>query len=193
MRKVLFSRESECIQPIRSLIEKQTHKTLVLWALDCARRFLDIFEKDFPDETRPRRMIDIAKLWAKGEVKMPVAKKVIHEAHNAATDAEGYPAAQAAARAIGHAAGTIHVETHALGMVFYGLTALVYAEKPENFDDFVNKECDWFLERLKYWETNYDKVETDWATFLLDENRPNKEAMLRKKLERKGTRYESAT
>lgn len=183
MRKILFSRESACIQPLRTLIEKQTHKALVLWVLDCTPRFLDIFEKDFPNELRPRELITIAKLWAKGEVKMPVAKKAIHAAHNAATDAEGFPAAQAAARAIGHAAATIHVETHALGIVFYGLTSLVYAEKPDDFDTFVAKECDWFFEKLKYWEANYNKVDTSWAPFLMDESVPNKEALLRKKLD----------
>ena len=190
MRKILFSRESAYIQPLRSLIEKQTHKTLVLWALDCSPRFLDIFEKDFPNEQRPRELIVIAKQWAKGEVKMPVAKKAIHAAHNAATDAEGYPAAQAAARAIGHAAATIHVETHALGIVFYGLTALVYDEKPDDFDAFVTKECDWFLDRLKYWEANYDKVDMTWASFLRDESTPNREALLRKKVESKRSRDE---
>jgi hypothetical protein len=190
MRKLLFSRESECIQPLRYLIEKQTHKTLVLWALDCAPRFLDIFEKDYPNETRPRELIQIAKLWAKGEVKMPLAKKAIHAAHNAATDAESSPAAQAAARAIGHAAATIHVETHALGIVFYGMTALVYSQKPDDFDAFIAKECKWFYERLKYWEANYDKAPTTWASFLINETAPNKEALLRKKLEQKRSRDE---
>ncbi|WP_419763404.1 putative immunity protein [Desulforamulus ruminis] len=36
-----------------------------------------------------------------------------HAAHNAATAVEGDYAAQAAARAAGHAAATVHVETHA--------------------------------------------------------------------------------
>lgn len=185
MRKILFSRESECIQPLRCLIEKQTHRTLVLWALDCAPRFLEIFEKDFPNDTRPRELIAIAKLWAEGKVKMPIAKKAIHATHNAATEAEGHSAAQAAARAIAHTAATIHVETHALGMVFYGLTALVYSEKPQNMDMYINKECAWFLGKLKYWERNCDKVNTEWAIFLQKDNVPNKEAMLRKHLENK--------
>lgn len=188
MKKLLFSRNSECLQPLRSLIEKQTHKALVLWALDCTPRFLEIFEKDFPNDTRPKELIDIAWLWAKGEVKMPIAKKAIHTAHNAATDAERSPAAQAAARAIGHAAATIHVETHGLGLVSYGLTALVYSEKPDNIEEFAAKECEWFFNRLKYWEANYNKVDMTWAKFLQNENAPNKEAMLRKRLETKHER-----
>lgn len=185
MKKLLFSRESECIQPLRSLVEEQTHKTLVLWALDCAPRFLAIFEKYCPNDTRPRELIDIAKLWAKGEVKMPVAKKAIHAAHQAAAGAGAFPSAQAAARAVGHAAATIHVETHALGIVFYGLTALVYEEDPEDIGAFAAKECDWFYEKLQYWAANYDKVDTTWAPFLMKETMPNKEALLRKKYEQK--------
>lgn len=185
MRKLLFSRDSECVQPLRLLVEDQTHKTLVLWALDCAPRFLDIFEKYCPTEKRPREMLCIADLWAKGEVKMPVAKKAIHSGHNAATDAEAFPSAQAAARAVCHAASTIHVETHALGVVFYGLTALIYEEKPADPGDFAAKECDWFYEKLKYWESNSDKVDRTWAPFLIKDSIPNKEALLRIKNEQK--------
>ncbi|MDL2325100.1 hypothetical protein LJC61_08160 [Ruminococcaceae bacterium OttesenSCG-928-A16] len=131
MRKLLFSRESECVQPIRELIEKQQHKTLVLWALDCAQPYLTYFEKNRPGETRPRVVLEKATLWARGQVKMPEAKAAIHAAHSAAAevgDATRYNAAvMAAGRAIGHAAATVHVETHAIGLVFYGLTSCFYA------------------------------------------------------------------
>ena len=193
MRKILFSRESACIQPLRCLIEKQTHKTLVLWALDCAPRFLEIFERDFPDDTRPRELIGIAQMWAEGKVKMPIAKKAIHAAHHAATEAEGHPAAQAAARAIGHAAATIHVETHALGLVFYGLTALIYDEGPENADALAASECAWYYDRLKYWESNGDKADREWAAFLQRTDVPNKEALLRKRMEAKNAGVQSGT
>ena len=185
MQKILFSRDSECIQPIRELIEKQKHRTLVLWALDCTPPFLEIFEEKYPHEKRPRDMIEIAKAWARGDVKMPVAKKAIHATHNAATAAEDNPAAQAAARAIGHAAATIHVETHALGLVFYGLTALVYSADPKCKDIVVVQGCQWFYDRLLYWETNVDKVEMTWASFLMRENVPNKEKLLREKMQKK--------
>lgn len=188
MKKLLFSRNSQCLQPLRNLIEKQTHKVLVLWALDCAPRFLEIFEKDFPNDTRPRELMELAWLWAKGNIKMPVAKKAIHAAHNAAAEAENCPAAQAAARAVGHAAATIHVETHGLGLVFYGLTALVYRENPDNMEEFAAKECEWFFNRLKYWEANFHSVHMEWAAFLQREDVPNKEAMVRQRLERKHER-----
>ena len=181
MRKLLFSRESDCIQPFRKLIEQQKHRTLVAWALDCAPRILKIFEKEYPDEKRPRQALETAAAWARGEVKMPVAKKAIHASHDAATEVEGNYAAQAAARAVGHAAATVHVETHALGIIFYGLTAFIYAANSNEADKIVEKELKWFYDRLVYWEANIDKIDTTWAPFLMRDDVPNKELLLRQK------------
>lgn len=185
MRKILFSRESECIQPIQKLIEKQKHRTLVMWVFDCAPRILEIFEKEFPEDKRPKNALESAKKWAKGEIKMPVARKDIIAAHEAARAAENYPWAQAAARGVAHAAATVHTETHALGLVFYGLTAFVYAEGMENFDAIVDRECKIFYDKLLYWQENIDKVERSWAPFLLRDHLPNKEKQLREKTEKK--------
>ena len=189
MRKLLFSRESHCIQPLRNLIEKQRHRTLVAWALDCAPRVLEIFEKKYPEEQRPRQALETAAAWARGEVKMPEAKKAIHAAHNAATALEGDYAAQAAARAAGHAAATVHVETHALGLVFYGLTAFVYASDSNETNDRIKKELKWFYDRLIYWEVNIDKLDTRWAPFLMRDDLPNKELLLRQKAALKQKKY----
>jgi len=182
MRKILFSRESECIQPIKELIEKQKHRTLVMWALDCAKPVLAIFEERYPHEKRPQEALEIAKAWAQGNLKMPMAKKAIHAAHHAATkvgDANHSDAAAcAAARAVGHAAATVHLETHALGLVFYGLTAFVYASEPKDANAVVEKELKWFYDRLLYWEANIDKTNTPWADFLLRDDVPNKEYLL---------------
>lgn len=184
MRKLLFTRESECIQPLRKLVEKQSHKTLVVWALDCSLRFLDIYEKYYPNETRLQELIQIAKSWAKGDIKMPIVKKAILAVHHVASEAD-IPQAQAAARSIAHAAASIHVETHALGVVFYGLTALVYENKPEDIECYAEEQCQWFYDKLVYWEENIHHLNTTWAPFLMDETRPNKEALLRIRLENK--------
>lgn len=181
MKKLLVTRESACLQPIRELIEKQKHMTLVSWSIECAERILQIFEKKYPQDKRPREAVEAAKKWACGEIKMPAAKKAAHAAHNAATAvAEEDPAACAAARAMGHVVGTVHVETHAIGVVMYGITAFVYAAEQKESDDVIAKKCKWFYDRLQYWETNIGKVDTTWASFLL-RDAPNKEALLRKK------------
>ena len=182
MRKFLVTRESTCVQPIRELIEKQKHRTLVLWVIDCADRILTIFEEKYPQDKRPREALDIAKAWAFGRIKMPIARKAALESHKAATSVvEKDPAACAAARAMGHVVGTVHVETHAMDFVMYAITALVYANKPEDTNDLIIKECKWLYDRLLYWEANIDKDYTSWATFLLKDDIPNKEALLRQK------------
>ena len=185
MRKLLFNRESPSVQPIRELIEKQKHRTLVMWAIDCSERVLAIFEARCPEDQRPREAVEAARTWARGEIKMPAAKKAAHAAHNAATAVEKDAAACAAARAMGHVVGTVHVETHAMGLIMYGLTAFVYAAGPQDADEVTARECSWFYDRLRYWEANINKVETTWAPFLLRDNVPNKEKLLREKMELK--------
>lgn len=48
--KILFSRDSECLQELIKLIQLQKHRTLVMWALDCAKVPLKQFEAKYPDE-----------------------------------------------------------------------------------------------------------------------------------------------
>lgn len=182
MKKLLFTRESECLQPIRELIEKQKHRTLVSWAIECGARVLPIFEGHHPNDARPRQALEAAIAWARGDIKMPAAKKAAHAAHNAATEVcEEDQAACAAARATGHVVGTVHVETHAIGVVMYSLTALVYKAGKKEAEDIVERECRWFYDRLLYWQENVDKVGARWAPFLLRDDVPNKERLLREK------------
>ena len=185
MKKLLFSRESACIQPLRELVEIQKHRTLAMWAVDCAGPVLAIFEERYSHDKRPHDALVAAKAWMQGDIKMPAAKKAIHAAHNAASEVEDDPAASAAARATGHAAATVHVETHALGLVFYGLTAVVYSAGSDNTEDLVLKECRRYYDRLLYWEANIDNAGLKWAPFLLRGEIPNKERLLRLKNERK--------
>ncbi|PIU21641.1 MAG: hypothetical protein COT15_01205 [Candidatus Diapherotrites archaeon CG08_land_8_20_14_0_20_34_12] len=186
MKKLLVTRESACLQPLRELIEKQKHRTLVLWTIECANSILPIFEEKYPQDKRPREAIEAAKAWANGKIKMPIAKKAAHATHNAATAvAEEDPAACAAARAIGHVVGIIHVETHALGFVIYAITAFVYAARKKDADDVIAKKCKWLYDSLLYWEANIDKEKRIWASFLLNDNVPNKEKLARQKKEQK--------
>ena len=184
MRKLLVTRESACLQPIRELIEKQKHRTLVMWSIDCAEHILPIFEEKHPHDKRPREAVEAAKAWAHGKIKMPLAKKAAHAAHNAATlVAEDDPAACAAARAMGHVVGAVHVETHAIGVVMYGITAFVYAADQKDADAVIARQCDWLYDRLLFWESHIDEVDSTWAPFLLRDDVPNKEKLLRQKKE----------
>ena len=186
MKKILYTRQSGELQPIRALIEQQTHRTLVLWALDCARHLLPLFEGAYPQDRRPREAMDAAKAWARGEILMPEAKRAARATHAAAAEAADQdPAACAVAHAMGHVIGTVHVETHAIGILMYGLTACFHAAGPENAKARVAEELAWAYDRLLCRQSAAGDIEGPWAAFLLREDVPNKEALLRKKTEEK--------
>jgi hypothetical protein len=50
----------------------------------------------------------------------------LNECHTAARELDNDPVAQAAARAIGQSAGSIHATTHSLGLFFYAAAATAY-------------------------------------------------------------------
>lgn len=185
MKKILYTRDSECLQPLLRLIEEQKHRTLVLWALEYADELAARFEEKYPDEARPRQAVDACRAWAQGAVKMPVAKAAIHAALSAAAGIADDVVYCAIARAIGQAVSTVHVETHAIGGPMYALTALAYERGPENARQAVLAECDRLCGRLRYWQEHIDSVQTPWAAFLLREDAPNKEKLLREKKNRK--------
>jgi hypothetical protein len=77
----------------------------------------------------------------------------------------------------------VHVETHALGLPFYELTSLVLRFGKDKYQKYVNEKTDYYCRRLIYWQENIDKLNFEWASFLMDNNRPNKEKRLNEKRE----------
>ena len=45
--KVLFNRDSKCLEDLIELIKRQKHRTLVLWAFECVKSLLKIFEEKY--------------------------------------------------------------------------------------------------------------------------------------------------
>lgn len=178
--KMLFSRDSQCLQELIELIQLQNHRTLVMWALDCAKLPLEQFEIKYPDERRPRTCLELCESWARGKIKMPTAKRAILDSHAVAKiiDNNEYGAL---CHAIGHAGATVHVETHALRLPIYELTALVLKYGINNFQKPVGEKITYYINQLLYWQKNTDKLGMNWADFLLDDTRPNKERLLNEK------------
>lgn len=126
-RKMLSNLEAPCIQSLVQIIETQSKTTLVLWAVDySARVLLPLWNKNAPDDLRPLHALNAARAWLAGAIKLPQAKAAILECHAAAREAEGNPVGQAAARAIGQSASTIHSARHCLGLPLYGALAVAY-------------------------------------------------------------------
>lgn len=126
-RKMLRDYESPYIQSLMKLIETQSKATLAIWAVDYSQRvLLPLWSKSYPADQRPQNALNAARAWLSGAIKLPQAKILILECHAAAREASANPAAQAAARAIGQSASTIHSARHCLGLPLYGALAVAY-------------------------------------------------------------------
>ena len=154
-RKILSNWQAEPIVAMMQLIETHSKPTIVSWCLDYAQtRILPLYLKQFPADSRPQSALDAAQAWLKKDIKLPAAKALILACHEAAREAEAFPIAQAAARALGQAASTIHAPTHALGLPLYGSLALAYdalgIDAPwEEHEAFALQECEKMLVSFK--------------------------------------------
>jgi hypothetical protein len=92
--------------------QRRDQRTLALWAARCAERVLAHFERARPDDDRPRRAIDAARAWARGDLSARETRARALLAHTAARATDD-ASARAAARAAGHAAATAHATGHA--------------------------------------------------------------------------------
>ena len=128
LRKTLGDVNAPSVVALRNLIDTQSKDTIRRWCLDFAEnKILPIFERHYPDDTRPRNAVNAARDYLNGKVKFPVVKSVIlSECHTAARELDANPIAQAAARAVGQGSAVIHTLTHSLGLYFYAAAAVAY-------------------------------------------------------------------
>lgn len=114
-----------------------------------------------------------------GEIRMPQAKKAILAAHAIAKESDD-PVLGAYAHAIGQGCGSVHCETHAIGMVIYALTALVRAHGLASCQEVIEARVREEEERLRVWQLREKQEKWTWAPFLMKE-RPNKELERKRK------------
>jgi hypothetical protein len=105
-------------------LDKNDHRLLVLWAVECAEHVLPDFENNHPGDDRPRKALEKARQWVIGKSKTSEIRKTAFASHAAARDATS-PGAIAAARSAGHAAATAHVPGHAIHAASYAVKASV--------------------------------------------------------------------
>jgi hypothetical protein len=122
------------------------HHLLALWAASCAEHVLDLFEAARPDDPRPRRAIDHARAWARGEILMSQARAAGGHAMAAARDLRG--PARHAAYAAGQAAVVAHVAAHELGAAAYAIKAARAAASAGEEPRAGRDECQWQRDRL---------------------------------------------
>jgi len=135
---------------IEKLVRKTDKRTLVIWACDCAKRVLPYFEKQYPDDPRPRQAIEAGRTWVKdGVFKMTVIRKASLDAHAAARNVINDDVARSAARACGQAVAATHVPTHSIAAAIYAATVIRDSVDPKRFHAAVMKERRWQLQRLQ--------------------------------------------
>ena len=126
---------------ITEVVNKCEHKTLAIWATDCAEHVLAYFEEKYPYDCNPRNAIEAGRAWVRGELKMTDARTAAFASHAAAREAFDN-SATTVARACGHAAATAHVAAHAPHAATYAAKAVGYAKKD------IIEERDWQYNRL---------------------------------------------
>src|SRR5215472_3123894 len=149
MQKPKFSLAA-CKDPATlELVSNTDHKTLAVWAIDCAERVMPYFEETFPQDHRPRQAIETLQRWIEtGVFKMAVIRKASLDSH---------AAARSAAHAAGQAVATAHVPMHSLGGANYALQAIHRDANPAEIESTVAKEREWQLRHLL-------KLSERWAT-----------------------------
>jgi len=122
------------------------HHLLALWAATCAEHVLDLFESARPQDQRPRRAIEDARAWVRGEVTMMHARAAGGHAMGAARDLRGAP--RHAAYAAGQAGAVAHVAAHQLGAAAYAIKAAQAAAPAGETATAGRLECRWQRDQL---------------------------------------------
>ena len=132
---------------ITDLVNKTDHRTLWIWAADCAERVLHYFEEEYPEDNRPRRAIEDLRIWIEiWDFEMSEIRWSSLAAHAAARGVlDDDIVARSAARSAGQVVATAHVPTHAVGAAIYAATAI--RDATGSIDE-VNKERDWQFQHL---------------------------------------------
>lgn len=130
------------------LLEDADHHLLALWAADCAEHVLHLFERERPDDDRPRDAIQLARAWAGGEITMTDSRTAAGNAMAAARDLRGAP--RFAAYAAGQAAAVAHVAAHELGAAAYAIKAVraSFPASEAEAEAAGRRECEWQRSRL---------------------------------------------
>jgi hypothetical protein len=127
-------------------LQDADHHLLAIWAADCAEHVLHLFEQVQPGDEHPRRAIEQARAWVRGEITMQQARTAAGRANAAARDLSG--AARHAAYAAGQAANVAHVAAHELGAAAYAIKA-ARAAAPEGEGESAGRlECRWQRNQL---------------------------------------------
>lgn len=162
--QLLFAEDSALLADLNALIQEQNRRTLALWAFELADEAVQTLSERYADETRLKTAVQLSREWAAANVKMPVAKQAILQAHAVAKELDSLEN-QALCHAIGQACSVVHTPGHALGFPIYELTALVRRHGTPACQPIVEARVKRYAERIEYWCERTSEYE--WAAFMM--------------------------
>ena len=131
------------------LVDETDKKTLAVWAIDCADKVLPFYEKDYPNDSRPRKGLETLQEWVEtGEFHMSVIRGASLSSHAAAREVGLDNSARSAVRAAGQAVATAHVPTHSIGAAIYAQQAIHRASDVLDADNNTEIERAWQIRHL---------------------------------------------
>lgn len=128
------------------LLTDVDHRTIALWAADCAEHVLYLFDDVCPDDDRPAEAIAHVRAWAAGECTMTESRHAAGHAQAAARELNGQ--ARHAAFAAAQAAAVAHVAAHNLGAAAYAIKAVRAGFPAEKGRLAGSGECTWQRQQL---------------------------------------------
>jgi hypothetical protein len=123
------------------------HHLLAEWAALCAEHVLPLFEREAPDDPRPRHAIEVGRAWIRGEVPMTIAHNSAFTANAAGRGLSD--AARFAALSAGQAVAVAHVAAHDLGAAAYAIRAAQVAGAYDDAEAARLRERDWQRAQLQ--------------------------------------------
>lgn len=162
--KVLFRPNDEIFSPLNLLLEKASHREVILWALDLAEEDVKVLSQKYPCDNRAKNAFNAAEIWSRGQIKMREAQRAILDCHAAAKEISS-ASDIALYHAVGQACSTVHTAGHAMGFPVYDLTAAV-VENFENCLEIAIQKTQRYIEKLHYVLNNPQLQNREWACFL---------------------------
>ncbi len=145
---VYIFKDSELNKPIERLVRRQDQKTRALWCAKCIEHVLHYSEAIMPGEKRPKKAIEAAKAWARGDLSAVKAHDASVLSHDAAREARTLPVCMVA-RAAGHAAAIADSRGHAVYSATYAVKAVFHSYEDEENTIEVERERKWQLTLLQ--------------------------------------------
>lgn len=164
-RQILFFPQDNLFEELVQKLQNQDRRIVILWAFSLAEESVQWLEQNLCGEIRPRNALEASRLWAAGEIKMPMAKRQILSCHALAKELSS-PEEIALCHAVGQACSVVHTPKHAMGYPIYECTALVYRYGWEECRVPVETRVQTYLQRLQYWIEKFPDDNRNWAEFL---------------------------